>query len=65
MLRVDRHIGEALIIETPEGPVRVVVTANLTPGRVSLGIDAPRDWPILREELKTFNERSSKDRAGP
>ena len=64
MLRVDRHIGEALIIETPEGPVRVVVTANLTPGRVSLGIDAPREWPIVREELKTFNKRRLKESPG-
>jgi sRNA-binding carbon storage regulator CsrA len=52
MLQLERHIGEGLIIETPQGSVRVVVTANSAPGRVTLGIEAPREWPILREELR-------------
>lgn len=51
MLQLERHVGEALLVETPEGTVRIVVTNNTAPGRVTLGVDAPREWPIVREEL--------------
>ena len=39
-----------VIIDTPEGPIRIMVT-RFEGKRVVLGIDAPRCYRILRAEL--------------
>lgn len=48
MLVLSRKINEALLIE--EGTIRVVVLA-VQGDQVKLGIDAPRDISIMREEI--------------
>lgn len=48
MLVLSRKINEALLIE--EGTIRVVVL-SVQGDQVKLGIDAPREVTIMREEI--------------
>lgn len=48
MLILSRKQGEEIIID---GKIKIVVT-RLDSGRVSIGIEAPRDIPVVRGELK-------------
>lgn len=48
MLVLSREEGQSIKI----GDDIVITVANLTNGRVRLGVDAPRDVPVLRSELK-------------
>lgn len=55
-LIVTRQIDQGVIVCTPDGQRIRIFIANITQqvGRwpqVKLGIDAPRDWNIYREEL--------------
>lgn len=51
MLCLERQHGEAIVLLLPEGQ-QVRVTVDLSrPGRVILGVEAPREVPIWREEL--------------
>ena len=47
MLCLSRKFGEAIVIN---GNIRIAIVGN-DRGRVTLGIDAPKDVPIFREEL--------------
>lgn len=47
MLVLSRRIAEAIVLSNG---VRVVI-ADITSGRVKLGIEAPQDVTVLREEL--------------
>jgi carbon storage regulator CsrA len=50
MLALSRKTGEWIQIETPEGPIIVMVLAQ-RPGQVRLGIDAPLKYRVMRNEL--------------
>ena len=50
MLVLGRAPGEAIVIETPAGPVRVEVL-EVHRGQVRLGIEADRAIEILRSEI--------------
>ena len=54
MLVLGRRAGEAIVINTPTGDVRIVVLEDSS-GRCRLGIDAPRNFQIIREELVGTN----------
>lgn len=47
MLILSRQVGERIMI----GDGIVVTVLDLRPGKVRLGIDAPREVPVHREEL--------------
>jgi carbon storage regulator len=49
MLTLSRKVGEAIQI----GPDIRVVLLSVARGKVRLGIDAPRQVPVFREELLT------------
>ena len=49
MLVLSRKPGEKILI----GDKISVTVVRIAPGVVRLGIDAPEDLPILREELNT------------
>ena len=51
MLVLSRKVGEKLFITTPEGHRIEVTVSKIENGAVALGIDAPRDYGIFREEL--------------
>lgn len=56
MLVLTRNIGEKIIINY-HGKLIEVVLLDVDRGKIRLGIVAPRDVPILREEL-TGNDKS-------
>lgn len=65
MLALTRNHGEALVLDTSDGPVSVLV--SILPGsEVKLVIDAPRSVRIAREEIAApyFQQRCD-DLFGP
>jgi carbon storage regulator CsrA len=50
MLALSRKTGEWIQIDTPDGPIIVMVLA-MKPGQVRLGIDAPLKYRVMRNEL--------------
>lgn len=53
MLLISRKPGEAFTLQIGDIAVRVVVM-GYREGRVNLGIDAPAEVRILRDELKAM-----------
>ena len=51
MLILSRKIDETIIIETPSGDTIEINLIDTTRGRAKIGIDAPEDYLILREEI--------------
>lgn len=60
MLILSRAKGEALVIDHPTGPVRVVVV-EMSGRNVRLGILADKSVPVHREEVWREMERSGKE----
>lgn len=56
MLVLTRRIGEVLLLSNG---VRIVVT-DVKPGRVKLGIEAPREVNVMRAELCAETTHSPK-----
>lgn len=52
MLVLSRKVGEKIVI----GNNILVTVIEVIGDRVRLGIDAPRDLPILRQELLSEND---------
>ncbi len=57
MLVLSRKIGERIWI----GDNIAVTVVRITGGGVRLGIEAPAELPVVREELKTKMEQESTD----
>ena len=51
MLVLTRRPGETLIIELPTGEQVEVTVLNVNRNQVRIGLDAPEQVQILREEL--------------
>ena len=51
MLILTRRIGEALMADIGEGDLVTVTVLDVRGGQVRLGIDAPQDVPVHREEI--------------
>ena len=58
MLVLSRHQNESIIID---GCIKVTVL-EIRGDRIRLGIEAPREVPVLREELAPTNKRELADR---
>ena len=55
MLVLSRKVGERILI----GDNIAVTVVRVAPGIVRLGVEAPKDLPILREEIQEdFKEQS-------
>ncbi len=53
MLVLTRKEGESIVLDTPQGKITIVVVeARDHHGAARIGIDAPRDVPIWREEIR-------------
>lgn len=52
MLLLSRQVGESIAIDLPEGLVRVTVL-EIAGGQARLGVSAPREVSIDREEVRT------------
>ena len=57
MLVLSRKLGERIQIETPSGEVIWVSVVDIRRGKVRLGVTAPKDVVVVREELLPENER--------
>lgn len=53
MLFISREKNESIILNTPDGVVKVTIKAIKSAGQVKLSIDAPDLVEIVREELIT------------
>ena len=51
MLVLSRRNNEQITIETPDGEKIVIRTIESRNTRMKIGIDAPQDYLILRDEL--------------
>ena len=56
MLILSRHIDESLTIETPSGDLIEIHLIDAIRGKAKIGIDAPQDYLILRDELIEMDE---------
>jgi carbon storage regulator len=62
MLVLSRRTGERIVISVPNSNDVVIVTLVENCGRgngVRLGVDAPREYKVMREELLTEAERKA------
>jgi len=50
MLVLSRKKNESIVIKGDSGDIRIVVV-EMDKGKIRLGIDAPRGYQIVREEL--------------
>ena len=60
MLALTRKSGERLAIDTPAGRIWVLVV-RVNGGKVRLGIDAPADVQVTREELLARSGHDGRD----
>lgn len=51
MLTLSRNVGESVILNTSDGPIKVVFVKSNGPNQIHLGFHAPRKVEIAREEL--------------
>jgi carbon storage regulator CsrA len=58
MLKVKRREGEALILETSDGPITIRLT-EYNGNQTRVGIDAPQSVRIVREELSFTRDTST------
>jgi carbon storage regulator CsrA len=65
VLILSRYRDEIIDVTTPDGTVISVMVTDIERGRVSLGIEAPRECLILRRELKDREPRKKKDGQSP
>jgi carbon storage regulator CsrA len=50
MLVLSRKLGEKIMIDTPLGKIEIVVS-DIRRDLIRVGIEAPKSYKILREEL--------------
>ena len=65
MLVLGRKRGERLAIDTPAGRIWVLVIDAPIGGKVRLGIDAPADVQVTREELLARSGHDGQSEGSP
>ena len=64
MLCLNRYPGERILITLPDGRQIALAVLAITPwGKVRLGIEAPRDIEVWREELDQQARQQRRERA--
>lgn len=64
MLVLTRRVGEAVRIDTSDGPIYVAVSA-IDRGKIRLGIDAPKKCLVLRTELLHAEDKQAEPKEDP
>jgi len=62
MLVLSRKLNETIILG-PNGEISVTI-ADIRGDRVRLAINAPKDWPVLRQEVYDAIKRSEERQQG-
>ena len=60
MLILERTVGDGVVIDTPQGRVKVRVK-SLSGNRVRIRIDAPRVLEVDREEVRRAKDAARRD----
>ena len=55
MLVLSRRLGEKIIIGSGSNEI-VLTVVDIDRGKIRLGIDAPKEIPVFREELVRFKK---------
>jgi len=55
MLVLSRKLGEKILIGTGANEI-VLTVVDIDRGKIRLGIDAPREVPVFREELIRYKK---------
>lgn len=58
MLVLSRRVGERVRIRAPDGTLLWIMLVDVDPRKARVGIEAPRDWDVRREELLPPGERA-------
>lgn len=58
MLILDRHRDEDILIHTPAGVITIRLCEISSRTRAKIGVDAPREYLILRGEVAEKRETS-------
>lgn len=61
MLTLTRRVGESIVIELPSGETIEIVAKQIRRNQVRIGVIAPRDLRIYREEV--WNEMQAESAA--
>ncbi len=56
---IDRRVGEAIVLQTPAGPITVAVVGLKRGFRVLLGVKAPLSLRGQREEVHEARKESA------
>jgi len=59
MLVLSRKVGEKILI----GNDIAVTVVRVAQGMVRIGVEAPRELPIVREEIKNRGKKPAEDQA--
>ena len=63
MLCISRKVTESVIITAPDGTKMVVKILSRRGDKIRLGITAPRDYAVHREEVQAkIDEETSRDK---
>jgi len=58
MLVLSRKVAERILITSPEGVQISLMMVEIRGDKARIGIDAPKDWKIHREEVQRAIEKS-------
>ena len=62
MLVLTREIDERIVVCTPSGErIEIVNCGVLVGGRTRIGVNAPRNYTVLREELQGRRPRNNRN----
>lgn len=62
MLVLSRHRNERIVIDTKPEPI-ILTVVDIRGDKVRLGIDAPRDIAVHREEVYDAIKRNGKEKS--
>lgn len=56
---LSRKLGQRIVCRVPNGPTIKLTVVDIDRGKIRVGIEAPREVEILREELTQGNGNGS------
>lgn len=63
MLVLSRKLSEAVVITTPNGERIRFVVVDIDRGKIRVGIEAPRTFPVHREEIQQAIDAKTREKA--
>ncbi len=60
MLTITRFLGQEVVLRLPDGVEVLIAVTQISPGKVRIGIQAPRELTILRPDARCKQPRERK-----